>query len=64
MDHKKQSPQNMEIYREIADGVNRANGFAYWRQVIKQSKTDPVLQELLEKVELYYNLKYGNTIRR
>jgi hypothetical protein len=29
-------------------------------QIYDAAKTDPVLQDLLEKAEIYYNLKYGN----
>lgn len=36
-----------------------ANQWVKYQDIIRQSHTDPALKDLLEKIELYYDLKYG-----
>lgn len=38
---------------------DRASKWIKYQDIIQRAEVDPVLNDLLEKVELYYDLKYG-----
>jgi len=53
-----------EQHRELVKGdpaekLQEAQRLWQWKQIFKAAKTDPDLQELIERAEVYYRLKHA-----
>lgn len=53
-----------EQRRELVQGdpaevLQESQQLYRWRNILRLAKTDSELQELVERVEVYYRLKYG-----
>lgn len=54
-----------EQHRELVKGepaeiLQEAQRLYQWKQIIKAAQTDPELQELIERAEVYYRLKHAS----
>lgn len=53
-----------QIYQKFNERYYRRKMVDFLDEVFQKADNDPALKELLDKVVMYYTLKYGNETRR
>lgn len=54
--------QHRELIKEPADKLREASRLYKWRHIFRTAEEDLELQELIDRVEVYYRLKYDTEI--